>query len=357
MGTDLQCTQSILICTQTFPPRLGGMEAVMYSLATRFCDTGFDVLVAADKPWNKPESFAILSAGVPRFMRSWFKRTQLSIRHFRPDITICDSWKSVSAVPKGNKRLIVLAHGQEYLSSSTKRRAAISKALARAELVIASSNMTAELVRQIARDKRIEVIYPTYMLKAPETVVNARNNAVPQILSLCRIEERKGLAQSAEALKQLSKKGIPFQWKIAGSGPDLQALKEKIENLGLSGHCEFLGRVSDPEKRELLDASDLYLMPSYQAGKSLEGFGISYVEAAMHGVASIAGEVGGAPEAVHQGSTGWCVDGSSPTAIAAVLSEALSRPDELKARGAAARARFDSELAGDLSFKRLLDLC
>lgn len=329
----------------------------MYSLATRFCDTGFDVLVAADKPLNKPESFVVLSARVPRLMRSWFKRTQLSIRRFRPDITICDSWKSVSAVPLRNERLIVLAHGQEYLSSSSKRRAAISKALDRAELVIASSNMTAELVRQIAPDTRIEVIYPTYMLKAPDTLDTARNNAVPQILSLCRIEERKGLSQSAEALKQLSNEGIPFQWRIAGSGPDLQALKEKIENLALSGHCEFLGRVSDPKKRELLAASDLYLMPSYQAGKSLEGFGISYVEAAMHGVASIAGEVGGAPEAVHQGSTGWCVDGSSPAAIATVLREALSMPDDLKARGAAARTRFDSELAGDLSFKRLLDLC
>ena len=329
----------------------------MYSLATRFSDNGFDVLVAADKPWKQPEAFGVLSARAPRFMRSWLKRTQLSIRRFRPDVTLCDSWKSVSAVPLHNDRLIVLAHGQEYLASSSKRRAAIGKALDRAELVVASSHMTAELVRQISPDKRIEVVYPTYMLEAPNKPANTRNNAVPQILSLCRIEERKGLAQSAEALKQLSLVGIPFEWKIAGSGPDLQALKQKIDNLGLSSQCEFLGRVSDPQKMDLLAASDLYLMPSYQAGNSLEGFGISYVEAAMHGVASVAGNVGGAPEAVQQSSTGWCVDGSSPSAIATVLREALSKPDELKARGAAAKARFDSELAGDLSFKRLLDLC
>ena len=329
----------------------------MYSLATRFSDIGFDVLVAADKPWNQPEPFAVLSAEVPRFMRSWFKRTQLRIRRFGPDITICDSWKSVSAVPLCNQRLIVLAHGQEYLSSSSKRRAAISKALDRAELVIASSNMTAELVRQISPDIRIEVIYPTYMLKAPDTVVSAKNNALPQILSLCRIEERKGLSQSAEALKQLSMEGIQFQWNIAGSGPDLQALKEKIEYLELSGHCEFLGRVSDPEKRELLAASDLYLMPSYQAGKSLEGFGISYIEAAKFGVPSIAGNIGGAPEAVLNEVTGWCVDGSDAKEIAVALREAISDHDLRRSYGSAALSRFNLEFNGDASFEKLIKLC
>lgn len=350
---------AVLICTQTFPPRLGGMEAVMHSLATLFSGNGYDVLVAADKAWDSPKPFGFFSVNVPRFMRSAIKRMMLGVKRFDPDLTICDSWKSVSAVPRKSGKLVVLAHGQEYLDPSNRKKRAISNALERADLVVASSAMTANLVRIVSPSANVEVIYPTYMLsrlgavKAPYRA----SKQVPVILSICRIENRKGLFQSADALDRLLQKGLEFEWKIAGSGPDLQRLKDFLAEKSISSRATFLGRVSDPEKEQLLSEADLYLMPSYQAGKSLEGFGISYAEAAKFGVASIAGEVGGAPEAVLNGKTGWCVDGSKSEAIERALCEALSNSDKLQQLGHAAKNRFDDELAGEVSFKKLVSLC
>lgn len=330
----------------------------MFSLAERFTLHGSSVLVAADKPFKQQAGFDFFAINVPRFLRSFIKRFALEMRQFEPNLTICDSWKSVAAVPRQAGKLIVLAHGQEYLSPSTKRQTAIRKALNRADLVIASSAMTSNLVSQISPDVSVEVVYPTYMVKRAmrERRADRHSQETRCIVSLCRIEKRKGLLQSARALLQLHNEGFKFTWKIAGSGPDLAELESLVKGSEMASTCQFLGRVSDGEKDDLLGCADLFLMPSYQEGNSLEGFGISYIEAANYGVASIAGKVGGAPEAVLNGVTGWCVDGSSADAIAEALRDALSDSDKLEDYGLAALNRFDSELSGDVSFEKLLRL-
>lgn len=350
--------QRVLFCTQTFPPRLGGMEAVMFSLAEKFTLHGSSVLVAADKPFKQPTEYDFFAVNVPRFIRSFIKRFALETRRFEPNLTICDSWKSVVAVPRQSGKVIVLAHGQEYLGPSTKRQTTIRKALSRADLVIASSTMTANLVSQLSPAVPVEVVYPTYMVKRSKRERRADRHAQETrvIVSLCRIEKRKGLLQSARALMQLHEEGFKFTWKIAGSGPDLAELESFVKGSEMASACQFLGRVSDQDKDDLLGGADLFLMPSYQEGKSLEGFGISYIEAAKYGVASIAGEVGGAPEAVLNGVTGWCVDGSSADAIAEALRDALTDSVKLEHYGLAALQRFDAELSGEVTFEKLLRL-
>lgn len=330
----------------------------MFSLAKKFTASGFNVLVAADKPFKEQNEFDFFAVNVPRFFRSWAKSLALKTRRLEPSLTICDSWKSVAAVPNQSGKLIVLAHGQEYLNPSTKRKTAIRKALNRADLVVASSAMTANLVSQVSPTLPIEVIYPTYMVTRgtdkPRTERDPQKTTT--IVSLCRIEKRKGLLQSAKALLQLYKEGFKFTWKIAGAGPDSAELEAFIRGSEMAGACQVLGRVSDAEKGDLFRSADLFLMPSYQESKSLEGFGISYIEAAKYGVPSIAGEVGGAPEAVLNGVTGWCVDGSSADAIAEALRDALADSNKLARYGTAALQRFDSELSGDVTFEKLLQL-
>ena len=78
-----------------------------------------------------------------------------------------------------------------------------------------------------------------------------------------------------------------IEWRIAGSGPDLEALQSHTRSLGLT--VKFLGRISESEKQAEFNQADLFLMPSYQEGNSLEGFGITYIEAAAFGVPSIGG--------------------------------------------------------------------
>jgi phosphatidylinositol alpha-1,6-mannosyltransferase len=330
---------------------MGGMEAVMLSLANHFSDEGYETLVAADKPYSALTTFKHRSFNAPRLFRPWLKKWYLSLSAFSPKFTLCDSWKSVSAVPNNHGKLIVLAHGQELLFDSESKRAKICSSLNRAELIIASSNMTADLAKGLT-SKPVITIYPTYMLE--ESYKTPAKKLHTNLLSLCRLDRRKGLIESAHALANLKNEGLDFHWDIAGAGPIENELRNLVSELNLSEKVTFHGKVDEQNKESLLKKASLFIMPSYQIDRSLEGFGISYIEAANAGVASIAGNIGGAPEAVLDGQTGWCVDGSNVHSIQTALAEALKSKELVEQLGINAKARFDKELCGSEVFKQLL---
>ena len=68
-------------------------------------------------------------------------------------------------------------------------------------------------------------------------------------------------------------------------------------------------------KNALLNEADLFLMPSVMHKKSVEGFGISFIEAASYGVASIGGKVGGQADAIDDGRSGFLCDGNDLNSI------------------------------------------
>ena len=327
------------------------MEAVMLSLANHFSAEGFETLVAADKPYNSPATFKHRSFNAPRFFRPWLKKWYLNLSALSPKFTLCDSWKSVSAVPNDHGKLIVLAHGQELLFDSDNKRAKICSSLNRADLIIASSNMTANLAKELTA-KPVITIYPTYMLEESNETPSKKLHS--NLLSLCRLDRRKGLIESAQALANLKDEGLDFHWDIAGSGPIENELRNLVSELNLSEKVTFHGRVDEQNKESLLKKASLFIMPSYQIDRSLEGFGISYIEAAKAGVPSIAGNIGGAPEAVLNGQTGWCVDGRSVCSIQTALAEALNSKELVEKLGINAKTRFDQELNGSEVFKQLL---
>ena len=70
----------------------------------------------------------------------------------------------------------------------------------------------------------------------------------------------------------------------------------------------FEGIISEDSKDLFFRTSDLFIMPSYQEGVSLEGYGITYSEAASYSVPSISGVDGGVKDAVINNYTGWCIN-------------------------------------------------
>ena len=344
----------VFIVTQTFPPHTGGMENVMFSLAEKLSALGLPVTVLPKSPFHKSAAFDVVQFSVPKPLRHWLKRRYLRF-HLQPDdIVICDSWKSFPGVPPHSGKCIVLAYGQEYLKSG-RQIARIQKSLDRATHLIAISDYTMRLVKadwQIDHLKET-IIAPTFMLPDDAPAYVPRHNKPLHIVSLCRLEARKGLKQSLEALAALQtlEGELPdWRWSLCGSGPQADELKNCIERLGLGDRVAMLGRVDEADKERLLAQADLFVMPSYQQGKSLEGYGITYVEAARFGVPAIAGVAGGAPEAVIDGKTGWCVDTLDATALQQTLSEALTQDDERQKRGAAARDHYVNNLTGSAVF-------
>jgi phosphatidylinositol alpha-1,6-mannosyltransferase len=96
-------------------------------------------------------------------------------------------------------------------------------------------------------------------------------------------------------------------------------------------------------------AGDVFAMPcrTRRAGMDVEGLGIVYLEASATGLAVVAGDSGGAPEAVVDGETGWVVSGRSVTAVAARVSALLADRAAARAAGEKGRAWVEREWRWD----------
>ena len=109
----------------------------------------------------------------------------------------------------------------------------------------------------------------------------------------------------------------------------------------------FAGTISREDIRGLYRESWVFCLPGQKDPRKVEGFGLVYLEAAAQGLPSIATPVGGVPEVVIDGTTGWLLKGDAPEELAKIFSALLKEPAQVSACGASARER-----AGSFSWRR-----
>ena len=170
------------------------------------------------------------------------------------------------------------------------------------------------------------------------------------VVSVSRLVPRKGMDVLIEASAALARQHPELIVAIAGDGRDRRRLRRLAARLGAP--VRFLGRVSDRDKAVLLGVGDVFVMACRNrwGGLEQEGFGIVFLEAAAAGLPAVAGDSGGAAEAVVDGETGFVVDRPrDPAAVATALRPLLDDESLRLKMGAAARdrveARFDSREA------------
>ena len=352
----------VIIVTQTFPPRFGGMQSVMSALAKNFSKT-IATFVLPDH--NIPESHPIRSYKIkfnfskfPKFLRPLIKKIKLKKILKKDDIIICDSWKSLNAIPNTNNKVVILAHGQEYLSKSKKKK--INKLLKKVSIVISSSNYTKNIFLNICKfpETKIHVIPPTYEIKNDKIKIhNKSSNKKGLILTtISRLEERKGFLPVIKALKNLIGKKLikNFIWSIYGDGYLKEKVKEQIDYYKLNKYIKIKNLDDKESKEQILLNSNLFIMPSYKVKNSVEGFGISYIEAAKFSVPSISGVDGGVLDAVVSNETGWNVDTLNEKELENVLFEAINNQNKRDQFGKNARQLFIKKFASDKVFRKFM---
>ena len=352
-----------IIITQTFPPRTGGMQTVMTAIAKRLSTLEKTIVfpdhfVSKDNDISK-ENFSIYNNFTPKLFRSFVKKLLAYQTIENEDIIICDSWKSINAVPNIANKIIVLAHGQEYLSSN-KKYDLIKKSLTRANHIICSSKYTYDLIESLKiTDTNKSIIPPTYSLekinKRLEIKTFKSSNKV-HIISITRLEERKGIIpvlKSLGALKK-SKSLKPFIWDIFGIGDQKDEIEEVIKALNLVQYVKLKGAITNKDKEYYLSIADLFIMPSYKVEKSIEGFGISYVEAAAYSIPSIAGQEGGVTDAVLDKKTGWCINPMNQKQLSKVLLEAINNNKKRELLGRQAQEEFLNSFVGEKVFRKFM---
>ena len=347
----------IYMATQTFPPRVGGMENVMKALAEKLSYSGFDITVFPNRSYRVVSSFRVVNLRLIKPLRIIGKRLILRLLLRNEDVIICDSWKSVNVITRKFKgRLVIMAHGQEFMKG-TRRRASIQAALDRSYRVVASSQFTAALIHEEFEidPEKVSTIPPTYMVEKAEIEEKKDVSKTLRLISVCRLDPRKGLLEAIQALSAPDLRNQDWEWDIIGDGVQLADLKKAAKALGMSDKITFRHKLDDKTRDNILRKSDLFVMPSYQKGRSIEGFGVSYIEAACAGLPAIAGNTGGAREAVLDGKTGWCVDATDTETIHRAFSEALTSRQEVLRRGQLAQQHFLSAFESEVVFARFLN--
>ncbi len=313
-----------LIVTRSFPPELGGMQSLMWGLS-RELSKNFMIKVFADyienhKTFDGQVSFSIERVGGIKLFRKYRKAQLINefIKENKIEGIIADHWKSLELI-KTNKKKYCLIHSKEINhpkgSRSNKR---ILDVLNNVEKVIANSVFTKNLaINYGVNENKIIVINPGIdpaekldkkSLSKIESLLKVKS---PRLITVSRFDKRKNHEKVVMALKNLKQLYPDIVYICVGYGEEEENIKKLVKELDLEAQVMFFKDISNDLKNALIAKSNIFVMPSIIHKKSVEGFGIAYVEAAQYGIPSIGGKDGGAADAIKNNETGIICDGNN----------------------------------------------
>lgn len=365
-----------LFVTNDFPPRPGGIQAFVHGLAVRRPPGSVVVYAPAWKgaaefdaaqPFpvvRHPGSLMLPEPGVLR-------RAADVLRAERCDTVVFGAAAPLGLLApalrrRGARRLVGITHGHEagwaslpvartllgrigdgvdvltYLGEYTRSR------MARA--------LSAEAAAKMAR-LAPGVDDALFHRGAGGAEIRERHGLAgrPVVVCVSRLVPRKGQDALLRAWPRVLKSVPDAALLLVGGGPYRGDLERLAASLDLGRSVVFTGGVPWEELPAHFDAGDVFAMPcrTRRRGLDVEGLGIVYLEASATGLPVVAGDSGGAPDAVLDGETGLVVPGRSVPGIAEAVAGLLADPDRARAMGGKGRAWVEREWRWDVQARRL----
>lgn len=356
-----------LLVTNDYPPKVGGIQNYLWELWRRLDPETFAVFTT---PY---EGAAEFDAGeryrIDRFRRFFLSPTPdvrreaeriigeigASFVLLDPAIPVGHLGPSMS-VPYG-----LVLHGAEVTIPA--RLPAVKRAYAKtlkgASLIVSASNYAfAEAERLVGQELPGVYVPPGVDVQrfSPRTPAERRairdrygiSPTAPLIVSVSRLVPRKGMDVLIEATARLQVDYPDLQTLIIGRGRETDRLNKLIDRT--RSPVQLLGSVTDEDLPDLVASADVFSMlcRNRWGGLEQEGFGIVFVEAAAAGVPQVAGNSGGAGEAVAHGETGLIVDDPADVdQVVRAISSLLDDPARRARMGTAARSRAVAEFSYD----------
>jgi phosphatidyl-myo-inositol dimannoside synthase len=370
-----------LLVTNDFAPKVGGIQNYLWELWRRLDPASFVVLTASSDP-GAPEFDAAQAAAGVRIERvdepiiyfptpKTLRQVRRCVAEHGIDLVLLDPALPLGLLgPRLGTPYGVILHGAEVTVPGRVpgARAALAHVLRGASVVLSAGRYPAAEARRAAGELAAPVVEIPPGVDADrikpmfESVRQAARvrfglpPSGPLVVSLSRLVPRKGMDVLIEAADRLVPSFPDLVVAIGGEGRELPRLRRQA---GASlASVSMLGRLSDQDRAVLLGSADLFVMACRNRwlGLEQEGFGIVFLEAAAAGVPQVAGESGGAAEAVVHGETGLVVARpDDPGCVAQALRELLSDPALAKRMGAAGRARVVASFDYDALASRLAD--
>lgn len=341
----------------------GGTEKLVVEMSLAFA-TEYDVsVVCLDRPgtwaselrtqgvpvhcvWRQPG----LDLGIPLKLASYFREFGVEIAHAHQ----CTAWfyTALSRLLNPAPRLLFEEHGRFYPEVENRKRALVNRWLVRKlthHCVAVSEDIRDRLQRYEGLDAdEIEVIYNG--VKPEPALARDEREAMRRAFgfgpdcfvvgTVGRFDLIKNLPMLVESLARVARELPALRGILVGDGPVAGEIRSRIEQSGVAQRVCMTGFRNDA--RRMVQCMDLFVLSSFSEGTSM-----ALLEAMAAGIPVAVTAVGGNPEIVRDGETGWVVPSGAVENLTEAILDAARDASKRSRIGAAGRMRFEERFAFD----------
>jgi phosphatidylinositol alpha-1,6-mannosyltransferase len=344
----------ILLITRNLPPLVGGMERLIWHMADELSKRA-DVRIVGPcgARVGAPSGVEVIEVPLRPLARflvsaSW---QALRIAHaWRPRVVIAGSGLTAplawAAARVSGARALAYLHGLDVAVRSIVYRSVWLPAIRRMDRVITNSSATAKLAIQAGVDRaRIGIVHPGVTLPDSETDVVAAQRfrdtydlgTRPILLSVGRLTQRKGLREFVrDVLPRIVAEKPDTLLVVIGDVPSdallarfqtPESIQAAADAAGVGENIRFIGVITDRERlADAYRAAQVHVFPVRELPSDPEGFGMVAIEAAAHGLPTVAYATGGIMDAVSEGKSGYLVNPGDAVSFADSVCELLDHP-------------------------------
>lgn len=341
----------VVVVTNDFPPRIGGINDYVAQLVRRFPSGDVTVLSstyrgAAQHDRGFPQEVVRLPTEMMLPTPGVRRELHAVLRARRPDVVLFGAvWPLGHMGPAVRRKLGIpyggFAHGLELTGALVP--GLLRHIGRRASLLTAVSDWARGRLEGAFGWKGRMGLLPSgidtgaFHPGVDDSAVRARHSLgdAPVVCCVSRLVARKGQDMLIRAMPRLARDVPGVRLLVVGSGPYERTLRALAQATGVERDVTFTGAVPYDELPAYFRAGNVFAMPcrSRRMGLDIEALGAVFLQGQAVGRPVVVGNSGGAPEAVRDGETGVVVDPGSPAAIAGAIAPLLADPSRAEAMG------------------------
>lgn len=346
--------QRILIITRNLPPLVGGMERLNWHMADELSKYAeVKVIGPQGSAELKPQSVSLSEAPLkplPLFLFIAACKAVWFALRWKPDVILAGSGLTAPIVWLASKlcgaKSAAYLHGFDITVKDRVYQHLWTPTFKKLDSIIVNSTPTKRLAFAVGvPEKKISIVYPGVSLPEhaqPDAAIAAFRQqhgleGKKIMLSVGRLTTRKGLKEFVEqALPTIVQQMPEVILLVVGEAPKnslgagiqtQEEIMQAAQKHGLVKHIKFLGVITDKtELATVYEAADVHVFPVRHIPDDPEGFGMVAIEAAAHGLPTVAFATGGIVDAVKHGESGYLVENNNYAELSALVVKVLLSP-------------------------------